>query len=399
MRWDPQLRGDVEPTGPSGVGNPQIELTARTYSWQSGYEPDNTTTGLLFGNGHGSAHTIRSVPKNVELHALTIGGPVEVPLAPVSSARDSYQNGRDGDAGNYLANVTVSTGTPANVSLRDSAGDTLSFGALSDGETVTRSMDLALGDVLRVSYAANGADVLGTIRYREASLSRNVSITVNGNRTAHTGTLAPGETVSLPANDSWLRSGTNTITIGLDRAGMDAPARAVDVRYRHELDRSAAVDADAGTRADASDSAGTSDAASTPGAVADTVVTDVSFERGTIRSSETAVVVVTVRNPQSTADTHLVELELFDQVVNSREVTVAANDEATVRFVHTIVASGTYTARVGNETATIRVLASDETPSSTPVADSPSTALPSVRLLVVVALVSFVVAALLARRD
>jgi PGF-CTERM protein len=99
-------------------------------------------------------------------------------------------------------------------------------------------------------------------------------------------------------------------------------------------------------------------------------VTDVSFRSERITPDEVATVVVTIENPQSIADQHTVELELFGQVVNSREVTIPADDETRVQFTHDIVAPGTYTAQVGDETATIRVVdpgqsAATATPTST----------------------------------
>lgn len=144
----------------------------------------------------------------------------------------------------------------------------------------------------------------------------------------------------------------------------------------------------------------TTDAAATPAQFDDTTVVDVSFEKRNIRPSENAVVLVTVRNPQQTADTHRIELELFDQVVNTREVTVPAQGETTVEFVHNIVEPGTYTARVDSETATVRVLASDETASQASTARTTSTTFPGFGVVTgLVALVSSLVAVHLVRRD
>jgi hypothetical protein len=104
--------------------------------------------------------------------------------------------------------------------------------------------------------------------------------------------------------------------------------------------------------------------------VDDTVVTDVSFRSEQIRTDENATVVVTVTNPQETADTHEVELELFGQVVNSEAVTVPAEGQRKVEFVHNIVAPGTYTARVDGETDTVDVVGSSETTTVSPTTTS-----------------------------
>jgi hypothetical protein len=393
-RWDLAIASDVEPTGPNGRRNPVIELTARTYSWNSGYASDDGTNGTLFGDGSHSAHTIRSVPAGEEINQLTIsdfsaarrgcaavyvnedgqngaygegikvveslclsgsgsrtvqfdepytptsdsvtiefvskiGGPVRVPLDEVSVERDGYENSRAGDGGNYLANVTVSTGEPSNVTVTDSAGDVLSFGSLSDGQTVTKSMDLQTRDVLTVEYDDNGADLSGTVQYREISYPSDPVVRVNGNRTAYQGTLSAGETVSLPTDPGWLRAGTNTVTVTLAGNSADAPDPVVDLRYRHELGTASAA-GDTPTSTDSAapppDSEGTAVPATTPsgGGGGGIVVTDVSFRSEQIVASETAVIVVTVSNPQPTVGTHVIELELFDQVVNSREVAVPA---------------------------------------------------------------------------
>jgi hypothetical protein len=480
--WDLRIAGDVEPAGPDGTGNPEVSLTARRGSWNTGYASNDRPNGTLFGDDTHSAHTIRSVPANVELHRLTlpelstidggcadvyvnedgqngaygegievasgfcptetgpttiqfdtpytttsdgvtvefvstIGGPVRAPLDQTSADRDGYENSERGDAGDSVVNLTVSTGIPANVSLRDSAGDVVSFGTLADNETVTKTVDLQPGDSFKPSFAPNGADLVATVRYQEISHSTNPAVTVNGNRTEYAGTLAPGETASLPANAEWLRPGRNTVSVELDTASTsDEPEPAVDLRYRHGAPSSPALStptpstpAGSETPAEPDDAAaaatttdrptpetGTGTATGPPGT--EVVVTDVSFERQEIRPSEEAVVLVTVRNPTDRQRTDTVDLELFGQLVNSREVTVPAGEQTTVRFVHNIVAPGTYTARAGTETATVRVRAPEQSTTATVTSSgSTSTTFPGFGP---VALVAAAVAALLfARRD
>jgi PGF-CTERM protein len=333
-----------------------------------------------------------------------IGGPVRVSLDEVSAERDGYENSRAGDQGNSLANLTVSTGEPSNVTVTDSVGDELSFGDLSDDRTVTKSMDLQTRDALTIEYDDNGADLSGTVRYREISSPSNPVVRVNGNRTAYQGTLSDGETVSLAAETGWLRAGLNTVTLTLDGNSADAPDPVVDLRYRHELGAASAGTATGTGTVGAAPASADTDARSPGGqetavtAASDsdgTVVTDVSFRSDQITASETAVIVVTVSNPQPTVGTHVVELELFDQIVNSREVTVPAGGETQVLFVHTIVSPGTYTARVDSETATIRVVDPDRT--ATPAPAETTTSFPGFGI--VVALLSLAIIALVARRD
>ena len=478
--WDLRIAGDVEPAGPDGTGNPEVSLTARQGSWNTGYASNDLPNGTLFGDDTHSAHTIRSVPANVELHRLTlpelssvdggcadvyvnedgqngaygegvqvasgfcpagtgsttiqfdtpytttsdgvtvefvstIGGPVRAPLDETVADRDGYENSERGDAGDFVANLTVSTGLPANVSLRDSAGDVVSFGTFADNETVTETVDLQTGDSFKPSFAANGADLIATVRYQEISHSANPAVTVNGNRTEYAGTLAPGETASLPANAAWLRPGRNTVSVELDTASTsDEPEPAVDLRYRHDAPSSPAPSSATPSTPAGSETPEPDDAATPvttrdrgtpePGATTtadapgdEVVVTDVSFEREEIRPSEEAVVLVTVRNPTDRQRTDTVDLELFGQLVNSREVTVPAEGETTVRFVHNIVAPGTYTARAGSESATVRVRPAQSTAASTSTA-STSTTFPGFgppAALVAAALAAL----LLARRD
>jgi hypothetical protein len=113
----------------------------------------------------------------------------------------------------------------------------------------------------------------------------------------------------------------------------------------------------------------------------DTVVTDVSVRSERVAVGEPTVVVVTVRNPTSTVDDHTVELELFEQIVNSREVRVPPRGEVQVEFTHNIVAPGTYTARAGSETATVTVVEADRG-SDTPTTPTTSTTFPGFGLFV-----------------
>jgi hypothetical protein len=466
--WDLRIAGDARPRGPRGVGNPEVTLTAHAHSWDTGYADERTNGTLFgngvdsehtirsvtageelhrltirglsvqrsgcaevyvnedgqngaYGEGRRVASNFcpskEPGPKTIEFEVpyettsenvtvefvSKLGGPVTVPLDEVPSGRDGYRNTEPGD-GSYVADITVSTGTPSDVSIRDSAGDVRSFGSLSDGETVTKGMNLRTGGSLKPSYEANGGDLVATVRYQEITFSRSPAVTVNGNRIEYAGTLAPGETVALSANPDWLRAGSNTISVDLATGpAADAPASAVDLRYRHDGASSVtSTGTDSGSDSDNAPTDGDSDGTGSVGGVADgaderITVTDVSFERETVRPAEDAVVVVTLRNPTDQAGTHTVDLELFGQVVNSREVTVPANGETRVQFVHDIVAPGTYTARVENETATVRVVGPGQ--SSTPTPTATSTEFPGFGpLAAAVAIAGSVVAAVAARR-
>ncbi|AUV81963.1 hypothetical protein C2R22_10150 [Salinigranum rubrum] len=129
---------------------------------------------------------------------------------------------------------------------------------------------------------------------------------------------------------------------------------------------------------------------------AGTVVTDVSFEPSRISTNVQAVVVVTVRNPQTVSDTHPVELELEGQLVKTQDVTVPAESTASVQFAFEFANPGTYTARVDDETATVTVVEPEE---GTPTAASTSTQFPGFTPLTVVLAVCVLSALAWRRRD
>jgi hypothetical protein len=325
-----------------------------------------------------------------------------------------------------------------------------------------------------LSFSADGA---GEISYALSLSERTVTVDpvveVNGNSTSHSGTLAPGETASLPADADWIQTGTNTVTIDFGSGAEEVtPGPLVDLQYTHDYqsttssptptptptspstelptNESTETDSEAPENSDGSDSDeneapssgggggggggggsvadvsgdGDEDESETPTASAtpvvtavensssvvtsesnnssmavqsgdDTVVTNVSFEPSRVSTNVQANVVVTVQNPQSTTDTHTVDLEISGQVVSSRQVTVPAGGEATVRFNFNFVEPGTYTARVDSETATVTVVEPGEL-TSTP--DATSTQFPGFGPIVV--LVSAALAVVLfTRRD
>lgn len=130
---------------------------------------------------------------------------------------------------------------------------------------------------------------------------------------------------------------------------------------------------------------------------AGTVVTDVSFEPSRISTNVQAVVVVTVRNPQSVSDTHPVELELEGQLVKTQDVTVPAESTASVQFAFEFANPGTYTARVDDEAATVTVVEPEEGTPAT--AAATSTQFPGFTPLTVVLAVCVLSALAWRRRD
>lgn len=128
----------------------------------------------------------------------------------------------------------------------------------------------------------------------------------------------------------------------------------------------------------------------------DTVVTTVTAEPQRVSAGERATILVTVKNPQPTADTHTVELELFGSVVDSNKVNVPARGETTVEFAYNIVEPGTHTVRVGSETTNVTVVEAENGTSTTTPSSMTSTQFPGFGPVVV--LVSLVLAGLLLTR-
>jgi len=93
-------------------------------------------------------------------------------------------------------------------------------------------------------------------------------------------------------------------------------------------------------------------------------VTDVSVSRSQVRTGESFSVNATVENSGYATGTTRVELVLFDEVVATRNVTVAEGETATVTFERSIASPGTYEAIVGNHSVNISVAGATETNTS-----------------------------------
>lgn len=116
-------------------------------------------------------------------------------------------------------------------------GQTVSHsGVLSDGETVTESVDLSTGsNTLDVSTVG---EVEVAASWTEVTETRDPVVEVNGETVSYSGTLADGETVSLNANASWLREGTNNVTVYVGDGSYTGagPEPQVGLEYRHDIE-------------------------------------------------------------------------------------------------------------------------------------------------------------------
>jgi PGF-CTERM protein len=84
-------------------------------------------------------------------------------------------------------------------------------------------------------------------------------------------------------------------------------------------------------------------------------VTDVSLDESRVAAGDEVTVTATVRNTGDVEDTYTATLELFGGVSGAKQVTVPPGETRTVTFVREVESPGTYTVRVGNESATLRV--------------------------------------------
>lgn len=110
-------------------------------------------------------------------------------------------------------------------------------------------------------------------------------------------------------------------------------------------------------------------------AVREMTVTDVSAP-DRIGVDEPTTVTATVENAGNVEATFDVELELFDEVVDTRSVTVEPGESRTVDFEVSISAPGTYTAHVGDASVDLVVTETASSPTTTPEPPGNSEGLP-----------------------
>jgi len=138
--------------------------------------------------------------------------------------------------GDLTFGATIPTTNPAVDIDGDGVTEASYTGTLSDGETVSRSLsDISLDDTAWTVSVDTQVDVSTTYTERTATVAPGVEIN-DGNWLNKTGTLATGDTVSLSGDETWLREGTNQVTVSLDDSGLssDAPDMQADVYLSHE---------------------------------------------------------------------------------------------------------------------------------------------------------------------
>ncbi|WP_169718999.1 hypothetical protein [Haloplanus natans] len=131
--------------------------------------------------------------------------------------------------------VTDIKRTVSSVSVSDGAGTSVSFGDFSDGESKTKTIDLSTSSSELNFSGAGPGDLDYTLKIQERSKTVDPVVTVNGETTSYSGTLSDGETVSLSANDSWVKSSnTVNVSVGDGTLSADAPSPSVNLDYVHD---------------------------------------------------------------------------------------------------------------------------------------------------------------------
>jgi len=96
-----------------------------------------------------------------------------------------------------------------------------------------------------------------------------------------------------------------------------------------------------------------------------TALTSLRLVGRTIEVGETAIVVATVTNTGGTTGEQTLSLEVFDEVVDRKTVTVPPGETRTVRFTQQFAGAGDYTLIVGDRSTTVQVRGEQEQHSET----------------------------------
>jgi len=118
--------------------------------------------------------------------------------------------------------------TPESVDVSANGGSTTT---LNDGEST--DLDLGLGsNQIDIDPNVNGV-VDYDISSTERTQTHDPSVTINGNEVGHDGLLADGETVDLNVDESWIKNGTNNVSVSTTDPE-SGPGSLVDLDYSHD---------------------------------------------------------------------------------------------------------------------------------------------------------------------
>ena len=148
----------------------------------------------------------------------SIDGDMEIDLVPTSSGYSWTWDDWSAQAGVPPESVSVSVnGGPSTT--------------LNDGESTDADLDLGSNDIA-VDVTGNGS-ANWQIDTTERTGTRDPSVTINGETVSYSGTLGDGTTQSLTVDESWIKNGTNNVSVSTNDPS-SGPGSLVDIDYSHD---------------------------------------------------------------------------------------------------------------------------------------------------------------------
>ena len=117
---------------------------------------------------------------------------------------------------------------PESVSVSVNGGPSTT---LNDGESTDADLDLGSNDIA-VDVTGNGS-ANWQIDTTERTGTRDPSVTINGETVSYSGTLGDGTTQSLTVDESWIKNGTNNVSVSTNDPS-SGPGSLVDIDYSHD---------------------------------------------------------------------------------------------------------------------------------------------------------------------
>lgn len=267
------IAGDLQPSGPAS-GEPEVTLTAsrvhtglggvdnsgscrtwlnRSVSSQRYVSTVSATYAISGAENYENYYTQVYVDGNQKAsksYATDGSHPGHTETLSVGATADSSIKVKieaEHCSGMYSTSATAESGLPSSVEVSADDGTSASFGDFSEGESKSKAMDLSRSASSLTYSSTAGGEVDLSITYTERARATDPTVSVNGHSTSYSGTLANGQTVSLPTNSSWVEPGTNLVNISLKAVSADAPTGAIGLTYRHTArhDKSVTVAAEA----------------------------------------------------------------------------------------------------------------------------------------------------------
>lgn len=292
--YDPNVDVRIAPGGAdNSYGEGTLVKDAWSPTWQEGVQTINLDSEYSVSAG-----------ETYEIELITQSADADNEYASIaadesaSSTWSCYDYGAGTNCQKVYADVSFVAATSTDsVSVSDGSGTSVTFGGLSDGQTVTKSIDLSpssstldwsgsgggmidwdltmterqasedpsidvdgdgTADASHTGFLMPGETVSGSVSdlpvgsgpaqvsttsgtvdvavtMTEHTTSSNIDVAVNGNETSYATTLNPGEQTSLMTDTAWIKEGSNSVSVSLDQPSADAPAAKVDLDYSHRV--------------------------------------------------------------------------------------------------------------------------------------------------------------------